>query len=83
MKELKLHELISVLILVNTVFFGDFQLKDKYWYQIIQILHRCSQELGRAEIEKIVKIPILEQVFSDISERTGQLSDDSQEVYYI
>lgn len=32
LREISMHEIVSMLLVVNTVFYGDFQLKDKYWY---------------------------------------------------
>jgi hypothetical protein len=36
-----LHDLVSVLMVVNTVFYEDYLLKDKYWQVIVRILDLC------------------------------------------
>ena len=40
----EVDELISVLLAINTAFYGDFKLKDKFWHLIIKILDKVPKE---------------------------------------
>ena len=40
----EVDELISVLLAINTAFYGDFELKDKFWHLIIKILDKVPKE---------------------------------------
>ena len=39
----RIEDLISILLTINSAFFGENLLKDKYWLQIIQILDKCYE----------------------------------------
>ena len=39
----RIEDLISILLTINSAFFGENVLKDKYWLQIIQILDKCYE----------------------------------------
>jgi hypothetical protein len=58
----RIEELISILITINATFLGDYNLKDKYWFYIIQLVEKSSN-LPSEKIEKILRLPIVASLF--------------------
>ena len=61
----RIEELISILITINATFIGDYNLKEKYWLFIILLLEK-SADLPQDKIEKILRLPIVKQLFENL-----------------
>ena len=64
----RIEELISILITINATFLGDYDLKEKYWLFVIQILEK-SADLPQDKIEKILRLPIVKSLFENFEQQ--------------
>lgn len=79
MVEIGLPNIISILLVINTAFYGNYKLKDKYWQLLIRILHKCNN-LPTSQLSPIIKLPVIKSLFTNCED---QSREDYQEVAYV
>lgn len=79
--EIGICSIINVLCVVNAAFLGNYQLKDKFWGVLIQLLARCEQ-LPSEELVKIVQLSIFQELLQPLEAAVfgRQCPEDHDEV---